>query len=305
VSWIALRITPDSNRDGVIAALFEAGSQGVQEDGAAVVTHFPHDAEIDTIRNAVMTVDPRADIAISESPDADYSEWRASVGIHQVGALTIAPPWLAQGLDPETTIVVDPAMAFGTGEHPTTRGVIRLMQGIAFATAAGKSSPVGSDATSGALDTVGALARAREVIQVGDVVADLGAGSAVLSIAAAKLGASRIAAIEIDHDSIGNAEENVRINGVSDRVEVIEGDAGVLLPLLAPVRVVLANIVSSILIPMLPVMRSSLDRDGRAILAGILLEERDVMLEAIRADGWAVELEDTEGAWWSVLIAPR
>jgi ribosomal protein L11 methyltransferase len=275
VSWIALRITPDSNRDGVIAALFEVGSQGVQEDGAAVVTHFPHDAEIDTIRNAVMSVDPRADIAISESPDADYSEWRASVGIHVVGALVIAPPWLALGLDPATTIVVDPAMAFGTGEHPTTRGVIRLMQG------------------------------APSLIQRGDVVADLGAGSAVLSIAAAKLGAARVAAIEIDHDSIGNAEENVRINGVADRVEVIEGDAEVLLPLLAPVRVVLANIVSSVLIPLLPVMRASIGSDGRAILAGILLEERDMMLEAIHADGWNVEREDTEGAWWSVLIALR
>src|SRR3954464_3247011 len=46
VTWIALRVTPDSNRDGVIAALFAAGSQGVQEDGAAVVTHFPADAPI-------------------------------------------------------------------------------------------------------------------------------------------------------------------------------------------------------------------------------------------------------------------
>jgi len=275
VTWIALRITPDVNRDGVIAALFEAGSQGVQEDGASVVTHFPPTARIDDIRDAVMTADPRADIAVSDAPDTDYSQWRASVSAHRLGSLVIAPPWLAAELDPKTTVFIDPAMAFGTGEHPTTRGVIRLMQGIGL----------GANA--------------------GDTVADLGAGSAVLSIAAAKLGAARVTAIEIDHDAIGNAEENVVANGVSDRVEIIEGDAATLLPLLAPVRVVLANIISSVLIPLLPVIRRSLGENGQAILSGILCEERSVMVEALDADGWAIEREDTEDVWWSVQIAPR
>jgi ribosomal protein L11 methyltransferase len=272
VSWISLRITPESNREGVIAALFESGSQGVQEDGAAVVTHFPADARIHEIRNAVLAADPRADIAIADSPDTDYSEWRASVSSHQVGRLVIAPPWLARGLDPETTVIVDPVMAFGTGEHPTTRGAMRLMQGV---------------------------------IRQGDVVADVGAGSAVLSIAAAKLGATRVAAIEIEHDSIGNAEENVLANSVSERVEVIEGDATTLLPLLAPVRVVIANIISSVLIAMLPMMKASLASGGQAILAGILVEERDAMVSALDAGGWAIEREDTEDVWWSVQIAPR
>jgi ribosomal protein L11 methyltransferase len=272
VSWISLRITPESNRDGVIAALFESGSQGVQEDGASVVTHFPADAQINEIRSAVMAADPRADIAIADAPDTDYSQWRASVSSHQVGGLVIAPPWLAIGLDPATTVIVDPVMAFGTGEHPSTRGAMRLMQGV---------------------------------IRLGDVVADLGAGSGVLSIAASKLGASRVAAVEIDHDAIGNAEENARTNSVSDRVEVIEGDAMTLLPLLAPVRVVIANIISSVIIPLLPIMRSSLAARGQAILAGILTEERAAMVAALDAGGWAIEREDTEDVWWSVQIAPR
>jgi ribosomal protein L11 methyltransferase len=143
------------------------------------------------------------------------------------------------------------------------------------------------------------------VVCPGDVVADLGAGSAALSIAAAKLGARRVTAIEIDPDSIGNAEENVRANGVGERVEVIEGDAATLLPLLAPVRVVLANIISSALISLLPTIRVSLDARGQAILSGILCEEREAMLAALDADGWTVEREDTEDAWWSVQIAPR
>jgi ribosomal protein L11 methyltransferase len=219
-----------------------------------------------------MAADPHAAIAIADAPDTDYSQWRASVSSHQVGALVIAPPWLAVGLNPATTVIVDPVMAFGTGEHPSTRGAMRLMQGV---------------------------------IRPGDVVADLGAGSGVLSIAAIKLGASRVAAVEIDHDAIGNAEENARTNSVSDRVEVIEGDAMTLLPLLAPVRVVIANIISSVIIPLLPVMRSSLATRGQAILAGILAEERAAMVVALDAGGWAIEREDTEDVWWSVQIAPR
>jgi ribosomal protein L11 methyltransferase len=244
----------------------------VQEDGTSVVTHFPSDARIDKIRDAVMTADPLADIAVSEAPETDYSESRASVSAHRVGNLVIAPPWLAGEFDPAMTIVIDPAMAFGTGEHPSTRGVMRLMQGV---------------------------------VEPGDIVVDLGAGSAVLSIAAARLGATRVTAIEIDPDAIGNAEENVRVNGVGERVELIEGDAATLLALLAPVRIVLANIISPALIALLPTIRASLDARGQAILSGILREERDSMLAALDADGWTVEREDTEDAWWSVQIAPR
>jgi ribosomal protein L11 methyltransferase len=162
-------------------------------------------------------------------------------------------------------------MAFGTGEHATTRGVLRLMQG--------------------------------KVIRPSDFVVDIGAGSAVLSIAAAKLGARRVVAIEIDHDAIENAEQNVTANGVSECVDVVEGDAGVILPLLAPVRVVLANIISSVLIELLPLIGASLDVGGQAILSGILLEERDAMLEGLDSAGWSVQREDTEDEWWSVQIA--
>ncbi|HYU53126.1 MAG TPA: 50S ribosomal protein L11 methyltransferase [Gemmatimonadaceae bacterium] len=270
MSWIALRITPETNREGVIAALFESGSQGVQEDGADVITHFPPGARIDDIRNAVIDADPRAEIAMTEAPDTDYSHGRASVGAHEVGELIIAPPWLAACFDATKTVVVDPAMAFGTGEHPTTRSAMRLMQGV---------------------------------IRPGDVVADLGAGSAVLSIAAVKLGASRVAAVEIDRDAIGNAEENIHANCVADRVEVIEGDAAIILPLLAPVRVVIANI-SSAIVSLLPVIHSSMANGGRAILAGLLVEERQKMVSALNAGGWAIQREDAEDSWWSVEVAP-
>ena len=145
----------------------------------------------------------------------------------------------------------------------------------------------------------------QRVLEPGDLVADLGTGSAILAIAAAKLGASRVAAIEVDEGAIGNAEENVGRNDVADRVTVLQGDAAVLLPLVAPVRVILANIISSVLLRLSSVMRVALAPGGRAILSGILVTEREEMLSALAAQGWALEAEQWEGEWWSSVIAPR
>ena len=270
--WQAVRVRPSGDRAAVAAALFAAGSQGVHDDGPALVTHFPPAVDLEPVRAAVLAADAGATIDVSDAPDIDWTEaWKHGVGVQRVGRLTVAPPWLADGHDAATTIVIDPGMAFGTGEHQTTRRVLELMQ---------------------------------DVIREGDVVADLGAGSAVLSIAAVKLGAARAIAIEMDPDAIENAEENVVRNGVADRVTVIEGDAGVLLPLVAPVRVVLANIISSVLVQLLPGIHAALAEGGQAILSGILVDEREHMLDVLAHD-WRVEAEAREGQWWSVAIARR
>lgn len=267
--WLAVRVESSSDREGVIKALFDAGSQGVHEDGDAVVTHFPAGTSAGAVESAIWKVDPGASIVMSDAAPADWSGWRASVRAHRLGKLSIAPPWLADPAD-SMQVVIDPAMAFGTGEHATTRGVVRLMQKLA---------------------------------RVPRVVADLGAGSAVLSICAARLGAEIVVAIELDHDAIGNAEENVRANDVEAVVHVVEGDAALLLPLVAPVGLVLANIISSILVELLPVIQGSLDPGGHAILSGILAEERSGMMDEIARGGWRIAEEDEEEGWWSVLIA--
>jgi ribosomal protein L11 methyltransferase len=251
--------------------LFEAGAMGVQDVDNMLLTQVASQREADEIVRAVLAEHPDATATTEELPNVDWSEqWKRGIHAQKLGSLTVTPPWLADGLDPATTIVIEPAMAFGTGEHATTRGVVRLLQ---------------------------------SVIRVGDHVADLGSGSAVLAIAAAKLGASRVAAIELDHDAIENAEENVARNDVADCVSVIEGDAALLLPLVAPVRVVTANIISSVLIVLLPLIEQALDANGRAILSGILAVERDEMLRVIDDSGWRVEAEDSEDIWWSVTIA--
>ena len=270
--WQAMRVRPSGDRAAVATALFAAGSQGVHDDGPALVTHFPPDVDLGPVRAAVLAADASATIDVHDAPDVDWTEaWKHGVGVQRIGRLTVAPPWLSDGLDAATTIVIDPGMAFGTGEHQTTRRVLELMQGV---------------------------------IRGGDTVADLGAGSAVLSIAAVKLGAARAVAIEMDPDAIENAEENVARNGGASQVKVIEGDAGVLLPLVAPVRVVLANIISSVLVELLPAIHAALTGDGEAILSGILVDEREHMLDVLAHD-WRVSDEAHEGQWWSVAIARR
>jgi ribosomal protein L11 methyltransferase len=267
---VAARPSHAGARDAVSAAMFGAGAQGLHEEGDLLVTHVATQDEAAAIIVAVHAADGGAQVETRAIPAVDWSvAWRELLHAHAVGALTVAPPWLAEELDPARTIVIEPAMAFGTGDHPTTRGVLRLMQGV---------------------------------IRAGDTVADLGAGSAVLAIGAAKLGATRVAAVEMDADAISNARENVARNGVADRVQVIEGDAAIFLPLLAPVRVVLANIISSVLSELLPLIGRSLAGDGVAILSGILDEERAKMLSLFDAGGWQVTGEDAEDAWWSVAI---
>ena len=75
------------------------------------------------------------------------------------------------------------------------------------------------------------------------------------------------------------------------------------MPLLAPVRVVLANIISSVLVQLLPIIAESLTADGGAILSGILQEERAEMLTVLESSGWRVLDEDAEDIWWSVSVA--
>jgi len=272
--WVSVKASPSSaepmRRAALMQAFFEAGAQGVHEDGERLVTHFPPGTDLGAVEQVLRAADLEATIETADVPAVDWTEaWKGSLDAHQVGALVVTPPWLADQYDAATTIVIDPGMAFGTGEHGTTRGVMRLLGGV---------------------------------LRRGDTVADLGAGSAVLAIAAAKLGASRVFAIELDEEAISNAEANIARNGVSEQVHLFLGDAGALLPLVAPVRVVVANIISSVLELLLPTIAEGITPDGAVILSGILSEERAHMLRVLARGGWQVTAEDAEDVWWSVAI---
>ena len=269
MSWFALRVEPRARHDAIAAALFRSGAAGLQEDGVALVTHFPSAATAQHAADAVAALEPDAPWRIDEVVDTDWiRRWREGLRAFAAGSLSIVPPWLARGRDSAHTIVIEPGMAFGTGDHASTRGAVRLLERAAHP---------------------------------GCTVADLGCGSAVLAIAAVRFGAGRVYAIEIDVDALGNAATNIALNDVASRVHVIQGDAEVLLPLLAPVDVIVANIAATPVVALLPVMAASLTAGGHTIVAGILDEERDTIRQAAESQGWRLIAEDREDGWWSAL----
>jgi ribosomal protein L11 methyltransferase len=274
IHWRTLRIRAEDEdaRQALVAALIAVGAAGVEERGATLITHVPVEMDLLPVHLAA-AARPGTIVETEELGPVDWSSaWPTQVGMQRLGAVTIVPPWLADGAPADGhTVVIDPGMAFGTGEHATTRGVVRLMQ---------------------------------RVIRPGDAVADLGAGSAVLSIAAVKLGAARVFAIEMDEEAISNAEENVARNDALGRIAVLHGNAETLLPVVAPVRVILANILSSVIVELAPAMRRALGPDGVAVLSGVLRTEREALLETLTGSGWRCIAEDEEGEWWSGIVAP-
>ncbi len=276
--WRARVREPNAlQRERIGEALIASGAGAVVQDGDTVSTMFPDSVDPARTRRAVRRVSITAACAFDPARSVDARvPLHGTVGVHQAGRFVISPPWLvATGVPTGTAaadlLVIEPAMAFGTGEHPTTRTMLRLLQ---------------------------------HAVRPGDLVADVGAGSGVLSIAAARLGAGRVAAIELDPEAAAEAEANVARNGVEDRVTVLCGDASVLLALVAPVRVVAANILSSVLLSLEASMRSALAPDGEAVLGGVLTSERDDLVRAFVDRGWTLVAEEAEEAWWSGRLAP-
>lgn len=262
--------TADDDADALAAAFFEGGASALQQEGAELIAYVRSGHDVERLLATLRATTADARIRTEAIEAVDWAqEWKRALRVQRAGALSVAPPWLTEGLDPQRLVVIDPGMAFGTGDHASTRGALRELV---------------------------------TAIRTGDRVVDLGAGSAVLSIAAAKLGASRVAAIEIDPDAIGNAEENVMANHVEDRVRVIEGDAHAMLPLLAPADLILANILSGIIVSLLRTMHRALAPDGRAVIAGILESERPDVSGHVRATGWRLAHEDVETGWWCATI---
>lgn len=207
--------------------------------------------------------------------DEDWSEtWKRGLRPRRVGrAFVVTPSWAEPELrDHDKVIVIDPEMAFGTGEHGTTRGALRFLE---------------------------------HAVHPGAQVLDVGTGSAILAIGAAMLGAARVIAVDNDPDAILNARDNVTRNGVADAVELYESlvDERYLAQYgNGTFDVIVANVLSGVLKPLLIPFRTAVRPGGAVILGGILQEEADDMLEACEAAGYEVIGEDLEDEWWGVLL---
>lgn len=207
--------------------------------------------------------------------EAWEENWKRGFGPRRVTErIVVSPSWADPGLQPgELLLLLDPGMAFGTAEHSTTRGSLRLLD---------------------------------RRVAAGDRIADVGSGSGILAIAAALLGASRVVAFEPDSWSCAAAGENAVRNGVAKIVEVREEAVGPdTLAAFSPFDGIAANIESGILTPLLSSFRGALGPGAWVILSGILAAEWDVMAKRCDAAGFSVEAVDREDEWVSAALRAR
>jgi ribosomal protein L11 methyltransferase len=285
--WLQVRLRSPSAE--LIAALAEGlvacGGTAIEERGDELVSYLPlgvdgapdADTVVATLRAHLRTVlgaEP-PELVVDDVADEDWlARWRAGLGPRRIGErLVVAPTWSEVEADPGQVVIrIDPQMAFGTGEHASTRGVLRLLQ---------------------------------QAVAPGHRLLDVGTGSAILAIAAARLDAAFVVAVESDPEAMENAAENIERNGVADRITLLcnrVDDAFLDAYGGGAFDGIVANVLSGVLQPLLPAFHRGLASGGWAILSGILSDEAGRMKAAAEEAGFAVEAEDAEEQWWSVLL---
>ena len=279
MGWWAVDVTPSATagrRDALAAWLVARTGQAIEErDDGTLVTVAEDETSAHALIAALETsTDPAARGALRPLDVVDWStRWRAGLGPRRFGRLVVTPSWEDAGAGPgEVVVVLDPEMAFGSGEHGSTRAALALLV---------------------------------RHLEAGQRVLDLGSGSGILSIAAARLGASRATGIEVDAEANPVAERNAARNSVGDACRFLEGDAAELAPLLGPVDLLLSNILRTVNLTLLPAIRAALVPGGLAIFSGMEAPEATLFRPELAAAGFEVVDEQGDGAWWAVAARPR
>ena len=207
---------------------------------------------------------------LEDMREEDWSEsWKQYYKPIKLGKVTVVPAWeeydAAEG---EVVVRMDPGMAFGTGTHETTRLVMRIMQ--------------------------------NEIVG-GERVLDVGTGSGILSICASKLGAKSCNAYDIDPVAVKVAEENALRDGctnitvgVSDLLRGVDKSEG-------KYDFCVANIVSDIIIRMMPDIGDYLKDGAPLILSGIIEPRAEEVRASVLSHGFSIVREEKENDWVAIL----
>lgn len=257
MDWARITVTTSQEASEAIAnLLFELNATGVElKDNEAstvnLIAHYPLDdsvgARMQKLRDFLAElpawgIQPHpATIDLKHIKSEKWAEaWKSAFPPRRVGrGILIAPTW-SDVPDDKTEILIqlDPGLAFGTGYHPTTRLTLELLE---------------------------------RTVEPHYSIADIGTGSGILTIAAIKLGAKQVDAIEIDSTAIPVAAANFQANGVASQVCLSQGDG--LKGIENRYHLIIGNILTKAILPMIPFCAQRLYPEGIVIFSGILETE--------------------------------
>jgi len=300
LDWLEITIAVDPDQVEPVADVLRAGSQGgvsierpiqhsdeetafpVPGQPALVRAYLPIDGRLASRRRALQRalslLRPSIHVPRARTRVVNEEGWAGSWKDHffpeRVGRLLICPAWRRCRPRPgELLIKIDPGMAFGTGQHSTTRMCLMALQ---------------------------------ERLKPGDRALDLGTGSGILAIAAAMLGARETVALDIDPVAAEIAAENAAANAVSHLVRVGEGSLGAAWPFADDWRgsfdCVVANIASPKIIELARSLVEALSRRGFGVAAGIGDERSDNCRRALEEAGARITTTMSEGDWRTLLF---
>ena len=202
--------------------------------------------------------------------DEDWAEtWKEFFHTEKIGARTvIKPTWEEyEAKAGEIVVELDPGAAFGTGQHATTSLCIRALE---------------------------------DLVRPGMTVFDVGTGSGVLAIVAAKLGAKRVEAVDFDPVAVRVARENVRQNGAEDVVRTERSD--LLKSVAGKADLIIANIIADIIVRLFGEVKGSLAAGGTMLLSGIIEDRLADVVEAAGQHGFSVEKIEQEKGWAAIIV---
>lgn len=286
--WVEIAVmATHASVDAVSNILVEEGCGGAvigtlpdnkTDVGDRVAGYLPVDDRLETrlgnIRERVTALPglglpiASAELTLTFVEDEEWATaWKKHFKPVRVGRIVVKPTWeVFQPKADDIIVEIDPGMAFGTGYHPTTQLCLLILQ---------------------------------DLIKGGEVVLDMGTGSAVLAIAAAKLGAMCVAGLDVDPVAVETAEENVKQADIQDLVTI--GCADSPTAFAGQADLVVANIIARVLVDMAEELATKVRPGGKCIASGIVIERKDQVVDAFASVGLDVIEERTDGDWVALI----